>query len=318
VNDIAGTLLPLHTIPQTNPTAPSDVGSPSVRNTLDGGLHASFGEPVTKPLGTRYQLIRSTNSSDASVGTVIFDTTATEVDFAAPNSAHWYWVRAYVNSWYGPYSPNTYGVFGAARYPVNDLLRVVSDSEFEKSTSIGSHWLTAYTSIFSLVATGGINGGVAKLTLSSMDLTGATQRALFGNPISPFPKWDGGTQFTAFARIRRTAAFSWDTAITNSYVFTLNAFAWDGVNSPNPQELGGGGNCRYFPNSNAYYSIVDIPSWPLNEWRDVQANLTLTYSGNASNYAHPNSYAYLCFGFFVPGSRPRTGALEIDLLGLQL
>jgi hypothetical protein len=315
-----GQMQPSHCIvPPGNPTTPSEASSLSVRNTLDGGLHASFGEPVIKPLGTRYQLIRSTNSANAAVGTTVWDGTATEVDFAAPNSAHWYYVQPYANSYFGPYSPNTYGIFGSARYPVNELLRVVGDSEFEKSSALGSYWLTGYSNIFSLSLTGGINGGRAILTLTSLDLTGATLRALFGNPIAPYPKWDNGYQLTALARMRRTAVFSWDTAISgNTYTLQLSAFCWDGVNSPNPQELGGAGNCRYFPNSNAYYSINDVNSWPLNEWRDYQVNLVLTSSGNAANYAHANSYPYLCFGFLVPGSRPRTGGLEIDLLGVQL
>lgn len=320
MNRIHDMILPSHcAIPPTNPTAPTEASSLSIRNTLDGGLHASFNEPVTLPRGTRYQLVRSTSSVDASVGTVVWDGTAVEVDFAAPNSAHWYWIRGYANnSYYGPYSPNTYGVFGAARYPVSDLLRVVGDPEFEKSTAIGSHWSTAYTSIFSIAPTGGINGGLARLSLSSMDLTAAAVRVLFGTPIAPYAKWDNGYQFTAFARIRRTATFSWDTAVTSFFTFQISAFAWDGTNTPVWQEIGGGGNCRGFVNSNAYYGWSDINSWNANEWRDIQANLVMTSSGNNANFAHATSYPYWCVGFVVPGSRPRTGALEIDLLGVQL
>jgi hypothetical protein len=319
VKVIGETMFSHCTAPAANPTRPSAPSNLAVRNTIDGTLRASWDEPVTRPYGTRYQLIRSTNSVDASVGTSVYEGADLNDTFVGPNSSHWYYVRAFTNSYFSDYSPSTYGVFAAGRYPQADLLRVISDAEFELSSAIGSHWLTGYTNIFSLSLTGGINGGVAKLTLSSMDLTGGTLRVLFGKPVAPFPKWDNGYQMTVVARVRRTAVFSWDTAFSgNTYTLQLSAFAWDGVNTPNPQELGGAGNCRYFPNSNAYLSINDINSWTLNEWRDVQANLVLTHSGGAANYAHPNSYPYVCVGFVVPGSRPRTGALEIDYLGVQL
>jgi hypothetical protein len=101
------------TIPTTNPTRPS-VPTLSIAHTINGTISFELAEPVVRPLGTRYQIIRSTVSTNADVGTVVFDGDTRRVDLVCPASNHWYFGRAHANSLFSAYSPNTLGLLAAA------------------------------------------------------------------------------------------------------------------------------------------------------------------------------------------------------------
>jgi hypothetical protein len=113
MNDIAGTLLPLHTIPVTNQTTPSEEVLSFAYN-IGGTIGFVIDDPVTRPIGTRFQIVRGLVSSNAAVGTVVYDGATQRIDLVSPASNHFYWSRAYANSYFGPYSPNTTGLTAAA------------------------------------------------------------------------------------------------------------------------------------------------------------------------------------------------------------
>lgn len=99
------------TIPATNPTTPS---APSALTmdvlSIAGTLVFDIGKPVVIPTGTRYQIIRSGVSTNAAVGTVAYDGDTTHATLYAPSSFQYYFARAYVSSFFGPYFPNTLGI----------------------------------------------------------------------------------------------------------------------------------------------------------------------------------------------------------------
>lgn len=84
----------------------------SVTSNINGTLGFAAGTPVVMPSGTRFQIIRSTNSGNAAVGTIVYDGSDLRVNLVMPASRHWYWIRSYVGSNFSPYSPNTFGVLG--------------------------------------------------------------------------------------------------------------------------------------------------------------------------------------------------------------
>lgn len=99
------------TIPATNPTTPTEAVL-SITNAVNGTIRFSIADPVVRPIGTRFQIIRSSISSNAAAGTVVYDGLTQVVDLPSLNQGYYYFSRAYANSYYGPYSPNTTGLFG--------------------------------------------------------------------------------------------------------------------------------------------------------------------------------------------------------------
>lgn len=99
------------TIPATNPTTPTEAVL-SITNAVNGTIRFSIADPVVRPTGTRFQIIRSSVSSNAAAGTVVYDGLTQAVDLPSLNQGFYYFSRAYANSYYGPYSPNTTGLFG--------------------------------------------------------------------------------------------------------------------------------------------------------------------------------------------------------------
>lgn len=95
--------------PPQNPTTPSEAVL-AVSQHVAGTLRFTIADPVVRPLGTRFQLIRSLVSNNAAVGSVVYDGTTQVVDLPCPSSTHYYYSRPYVNSYFGPYSPNTSGI----------------------------------------------------------------------------------------------------------------------------------------------------------------------------------------------------------------
>jgi hypothetical protein len=306
------------TIPAVNPTSPSEPQSFNVENSINGTLAFAFDSPVVRPLGTRFQIIRSTNSSDASVGTVVWDGVELKTEIAAPNSLHWYWSRSYASSYYSGYSPSTYGLAAAGRYAVNDFRRIVPDPDIRLSSAIGSYW-SGRTDVFSLDLAGGVNStGRIHVSVRSFD-SGVQQSRLVAMPQAPYPQWAGGYQVGVGFRVRRTAAMSWSTAVLAEYRPTVFITAWNGVGTPAPQEIGGGGNCRSFPGSTCYIDFPDISSLALNVWKDYQQNMILDWNGLTTSsqlFAHPTSYPYpvLCIQAGIADGR--AGSFEFDFVGV--
>lgn len=85
----------------------------SITNNINGTISFSIATPNVRPRGTTYQIIRSLSSSDAAAGTVVYDGTTQRVDLPSWPTTAFYWSRAYANSSYGPYSPNSTGLAAA-------------------------------------------------------------------------------------------------------------------------------------------------------------------------------------------------------------
>lgn len=102
-------LTPLPAVNYPKPSAPTSL---AIDSQVNGTLKFTIGKPLIAPQGTKYRLVRATNSYNASAGTVVYDGTSLLVDLFVPNSQHWYWAQAYVTSYTGDYYPNTYGLEG--------------------------------------------------------------------------------------------------------------------------------------------------------------------------------------------------------------
>lgn len=98
-------------VPPNNPTTPSEA-TLSISPTVNGTIIFRMADPVVRPRETRFQIIRSTVSSNAAAGTVVWDGAIQTADITCPNCVHYYFSRAYANSYFGPYSPNTTGLAG--------------------------------------------------------------------------------------------------------------------------------------------------------------------------------------------------------------
>jgi len=133
------------TIPPTNPTAPTEPQSFTVQS-LAGTLYFDWNSPTVKPMGTRYQLIRSPGSASAvQSGQIIWDGEADNALVGADSvtSPYWYHVRAYAGSYYSAYSPNTVGLLGVPAFAPNVAGRTVPDPQFRSGISANSWWWVA-------------------------------------------------------------------------------------------------------------------------------------------------------------------------------
>lgn len=174
-------------LPAVNVTNPSEPRSFSVTQQINGTLLFQWQRPIVQPYNTRFQVIRSTNSANAAVGTVVWegDGTASPLPLVMPTSPHWYYMRAFVEAinsagvsvgWYSQYTPNTFGILGLPRLEADQTLqnRLCGDAEFsfgastslwqsgnltgeDKVNNISSLSLTSYH------ATGGQFGGYMNL-----------------------------------------------------------------------------------------------------------------------------------------------------------
>lgn len=98
-------------VPGTNPTTPS-AATLTITNTVNGTIRFTMANPVVRPVGTRFQIIRSSVSNNAAAGTVVYDGLTQVVDLPSLNQGFYYFSRTYANSYFGPYSPNTTGLLG--------------------------------------------------------------------------------------------------------------------------------------------------------------------------------------------------------------
>lgn len=173
-------------LPAPNATQPSEPTSFAVTPQINGTLLFEWGRPVVQPFGTEFQIIRSTNSVDASVGTVVWRGNASPVPLVMPTSRHWYWVLAVANSAASPFQPNTFGVLGAARGEAASpkYSNLITDWDFSLSgAQPGTYWMVGSSisaSVMSLMPTGGVTDG--KMVLS------AQKAWIWAMPLTPLEK----------------------------------------------------------------------------------------------------------------------------------
>lgn len=164
-------------IPATNPTTPSEPASFAVTPDL-GTLIFDFEEPTVKPLGTRYQILRSPGSlAVAGSYSVLWEGDATRTILQADmRSYYWYHGRTIANSHVSPaLYPNTYGI-GAQPWITAETMpgnRVFPDGELFFANN--SYWGglstpansgTAFQDNFYLVNSGGITPQRGRLILA--------------------------------------------------------------------------------------------------------------------------------------------------------
>lgn len=128
-------------VPAVNPTTPTITQNYGLRS-LAGMILHDWDPPVVLPRNTRYQVIAAANCYDASVGSVVWEGDAdfASVPWTVVASLTWWWTRAYVNSAYGPYNPNTYGLVGIPAPAPHTLRYPIADPQFAAGVSVGSYW----------------------------------------------------------------------------------------------------------------------------------------------------------------------------------
>jgi hypothetical protein len=96
-------------LPATNPTTPSQPQGLTIVENVNGTLTFKISPPAVIPRLTEYQIFRFVGSAYSSTNTVIYQGVVLNADVLAPNSLHYYAVRAVSNSYAGPLYPNSFG-----------------------------------------------------------------------------------------------------------------------------------------------------------------------------------------------------------------
>jgi hypothetical protein len=221
----------------STPTIPTGPSTFSVGDQINGTILFQLGEPIIKPLGTLFQIIRSTSSIDASVGTVMWEGAAKVVAMVVPTSPHFYYARCIANSIVSEYTPNTFGLIARAKptasYKFDSDL--VSDPEILYSSEMGQYWTTIRTDIYSLSLSGGSVGGRIITKAGSYGFVGFDMaNNLISLTNSPYPRYMVGRSAYIAIRYRPLTAISPSSSAPGvlRYVHRLELYAWSGVGTP--------------------------------------------------------------------------------------
>lgn len=244
-------------LPATNPTSPTAPQSFSVTPQINGTLLFEWARSVIEPVGTVYQLIRSVNSANAAVGTVVWEgAQAQRLPLVMPTSPHFYSMRARTGSYFSAYTPNTFGIFGAARPEAMNvnLGNIVPDNRFVFGSQ-GSYWQFSATTLTDLTNTYSIGsnaeGGYYRVTRSGSAGNQSWSLRTIHDPTDTTSYAGGLPVGGAYPRVFRTTA----RILTNSapYFFSIGV-----LQSYYRQEFGwvdgsGGHEQRYSTNSSLGY-----------------------------------------------------------------
>lgn len=294
-------------LPEINPTTPSAPPGFAVTQQINGTLLFEWTTPIIKPSGTRFQIIRSTNSGNAAVGTTVWEGDASPVPLVMPSSTHWYYARAIANSAFSPYTPNTFGIAGAARDESESARNAgpFKDWTFRLSKDFGSYWNTDATNVFSISPTGGVDGGRLIVVPRSAQLYSVLVR--------PFELLKARVVRTAI-RIRCTSLGVGVNTQGTRPVFQV--FGWDGISTPtqtNSNYLGG-------PGSTAFVQFAPVTA-NVGKWFEFASVGTLFTDQAGSIYADISSYPYIAgvLNSSEMGTTPASasGLFEIDFLDFR-
>jgi hypothetical protein len=156
--------------PTTNQTTPSEPSTFTVTPLL-GVIQYDFGEPVVRPAGMRYQILRSPGTlATAGSFSVIWEGDVTQIVLPGdPRTLQWYHGRTIASSYVSPLQPNTFGIASAPwiapeAVPGN---RGFPDGElyFASTSYWTSRGLQSYMS-YTLVTSGGMTDQRGRLILS--------------------------------------------------------------------------------------------------------------------------------------------------------
>jgi hypothetical protein len=279
-------------LPAPNVTAPTEPTSFSAAAQINGTIFFDWTRPIVQPAGTEFQIIRSTNSANAAVGTVIWQGRGNPLALVSPTSRHWYWVRAIANSQVSPFQPNTFGVVIDARPEADNTLasNLIPDGDFDYSSVFGVFWGAGNTSAFSLSLTGGLTGG--KLTITGTpNATANSSLYIFALPNSPYLRlYDSNVSIGMRYRVNSIATV--DSA--NDVGPILRISGWTGVGTPNPT------NTLLVDNGlpNIAGSLVRIQPGGvgIGNWDTIVTQVTSINTAKPTHpaYVNPTSYPYLC------------------------
>lgn len=234
--------------PTQNATTPSEPTSFTAAEQINGTILFTIGTPIVKPFGTKYQIIRSTNSADASVGTVVWQGDASHVPLVMPTSIHWYYARSILTTavqGFDPstivsaYQPNTFGVMARSLpEPTNRYGKdLVSDPEVMFSSENGRFWLIPNdpisTGVYSISLIGGSIAGrlITKANSVASSVADNALRYIFAIPNSPYPRAIPGRRIQLSMRYRALTSIA--SKGVNVYRHFVTVFGWTGSNSFN-------------------------------------------------------------------------------------
>jgi hypothetical protein len=296
------------TLPTTNATAPTEPPSFSATPQINGTILFAWTRPIVRPQGTEFQLIRSTNSANAAVGTIVWQGNALQMPLVMPTSRHWYWVRAVANSQISPFQPNTFGVEARANPEANyyDGGEPTSDPNFEHSDQRYDYWAWDTSLVnASLSVTSGVSGGYLRFNVSS-DILG-TVIAVIRQPYSRLV----GAGVRGHMRVRVTSRTT--AAASGGFSFlSLRAVGWNGqVNSAAAYLYSG----RTLDAGQVV--VTPVTSFQASSrWFDFTGTSSIeTLFTSGSGFIDPTSYPYVVGGILFQPSSFR-GVVDVDVARL--
>lgn len=279
-------------LPPINDPIPTEPINFTVTPQINGTLMFDVAPGAVTPAGTITRIIRSTNSADASVGTVVWEGAARRVALVMPTSPHWYYAQYRVGSYFSAYSPNTYGVQGKTRPEARSPyeMDLVTDPEIIYSSNLGDYWNVdssqpaLHQGVWSLSLFGGTQGG--RIISNCNTFVSGSAPAIWSAPVTPYQRAVLGTTYRMQARFR-CSNFVVNTAWTNRYV-AARVYGWNGIGLPGVSAGNvfniDGTALIYHVSTTGLGSLVDSVSWT-----DIS---TLTTIGDGVGY-DTNSYPYL-------------------------
>jgi hypothetical protein len=285
-------------LPAANPTSPSEPTFFSATPQINGTILFEWGRSIVQPARTEFQIIRSVDSANAAVGTVVWRGLAGPVPLVMPTSRHAYYVRAIANSTFSPYQPNTFGLIAAARGEAESpkYSHLIRDWDFSLSTEPGTYWISSATNVMSLSPTGGIVGG--KMVIKSQG-----PNDIFAAPLDPLHQ-NRSTVYRTSLRLRCCSAGPGVSSLSGSFAFQVAG--WTGVGTPVTAS-----NVST-TSSQILIGLSDLI--PVMEtWVDY--NFTNSYH---TSIANPSSYPYLVARMQTNIGSSAVSQFEIDLWKITL
>lgn len=291
--------------PTANATTPSEPTSFSATEQINGTILFTLGTPIVRPPGSRFQIIRSTNSGDASVGTVVYEGAESPVALVMPTSRHWYYGRTVCNSLVSAYQPNTFGI-SIATFPIAENRfagELIPDPEFMFSSENGKFWVHTQATVFSLSLVGGPQaiGGSVFYNTTSFNAPTFAQQVMFAIPNTPYVRnTEPGRGINCSIRVRPLF-----TPSSSNRAFNVHVFPWNGgaVNSTNVR-LGASANMEVrvdsngtMPNSGQFVmrtGSASVINSNVNSWPFLIAAIAGPVTGDAFNSVEGEKYEIDC------------------------
>lgn len=282
-------------LPNTNDTRPTEPQAFAVTPNVNGTLLFTWQRPIVKPSGTVYQLIMSTASADASVGSVFWSGEAERAELVTPYNPRWYYVRAVTNSNVSPYEPNTFGIHGMPiwnRDPDNSD-PLFSDGDFNLSTATTSYWAATVGTTanglhgFLFEANTGFTPGRASFVLDSNDLVGN---------ISLSPRTINKSAVNFQRELRVSLTYCRETSSAANFHADIRAIF--------RANKAGGSSAFFLTNTTVFVSSLAVGEWRTEVWSVSMPNSEVN-DMTASLIWDVNSHGA------IAGERTRIGRFQV-------